>query len=100
MSHDPRRFERSNLAQSTRRPPISRAYDLTETKLSGYLGSDPLNPYPRFGGRFYWHQARNLLEAANVTALYTAMFDEVDEGTAMFKLAGIAMRARSLIHLP
>ena len=46
MSHDPRRFERSNLAQSTRRPPISRAYDLTETKLSGYLGSDPLNPNP------------------------------------------------------
>jgi len=44
------------------------------------------NPIPRRGGRFYWHQVERALEAGS-TMLYGAMFDEVDEGTAMFKLA-------------
>jgi hypothetical protein len=46
----------------------------------------PLNPIPRRGGRFFWHQVERALEAG-ATMLYAAMFDEVDEGTAMFKLA-------------
>ncbi len=46
----------------------------------------PFNPIPRRGGRFYWRQVERALEAGS-TMLYGAMFDEVDEGTAMFKLA-------------
>ncbi|MFL6278925.1 MAG: glycoside hydrolase family 71/99-like protein [Vicinamibacterales bacterium] len=46
----------------------------------------PFNPIPRRGGRFYWHQIERALQAG-VTMMYGAMFDEVDEGTAMFKLA-------------
>jgi hypothetical protein len=45
-----------------------------------------LNQIPRLGGAFYWRQAYNAI-SAGATMLYVAMFDEVDEGTAMFKLA-------------
>jgi hypothetical protein len=44
------------------------------------------NPIPRLGGRFYWRQVGRALELGN-SMLYGAMFDEVDEGTAMFKVA-------------
>ncbi|WP_338399210.1 T9SS type A sorting domain-containing protein [Persicobacter psychrovividus] len=44
-----------------------------------------LNQIPRHGGDFYWHQAYKAIEA-NVDFLYTAMFDELDEATAMFKM--------------
>ena len=46
----------------------------------------PSNPIPRRGGRFFWHQIERALQAG-ATMVYAAMFDEVDEGTAMFKLA-------------
>ena len=46
----------------------------------------PSNPIPRRGGRFFWHQIERALQAGT-TMVYGAMFDEVDEGTAMFKLA-------------
>jgi len=46
----------------------------------------PLNRIPRHGGRFYWRQVGRALQAGS-TMLYCAMFDEVDEGTAMFKVA-------------
>lgn len=46
----------------------------------------PLNQIPRNGGTFYWRQVYNAI-AAHCTMIYGAMFDEVDEGTAMFKLA-------------
>lgn len=46
----------------------------------------PLNQIPRRGGRLYWRQVWNALDAG-ATMLKTAMFDEVDEGTAMFKVA-------------
>ena len=46
----------------------------------------PSNRIPRRGGRFYWRQVGRALQAGN-TMLYSAMFDEVDEGTAMFKIA-------------
>jgi hypothetical protein len=43
---------------------------------------------PREGGKFYWTQVRNALSPeVGAIMLYVAMFDEVDEGTAMFKLA-------------
>ena len=43
------------------------------------------NEIPRLGGAFYWTQARNAIDAG-VRMIYNAMFDEVDEGTAMFKI--------------
>jgi len=50
-----------------------------------FPGSQP-NLIPRHAGHFYWRQAYNAI-SANCTMIYGAMFDEVDEGTAMFKLA-------------
>ena len=44
------------------------------------------------GGRFYWRQVERALRAGN-TMMYGAMFDEVDEGTAMFKVAASARDA-------
>jgi len=49
--------------------------------------NNPLNEIPRAGGRFFNRQAQLLLTTAGVNMIYVAMFDEVDEGTAMFKLA-------------
>ena len=50
------------------------------------MNGSTLNQIPRIGGRFYWRQAYNAV-SAGCTMIYGAMFDEVDEGTAMFKLA-------------
>jgi hypothetical protein len=50
------------------------------------LAGGPSNEIPRRGGAFYWRQVWNAV-GAGATMLKTAMFDEVDEGTAMFKLA-------------
>jgi hypothetical protein len=52
----------------------------------------PLNEIPRRGGRFFWSQVEQAVAAGN-TMLYAAMFDEVDEGTAMFKVAADAAGA-------
>lgn len=46
----------------------------------------PQNAIPRNKGEFLWRQAYNA-KAAGVKMLKIAMFDEVDESTAMFKLA-------------
>lgn len=48
--------------------------------------ASPSNQIPRRGGRFFWRQVYNAT-GAGATTLFGAMFDEVDEGTAMFKLA-------------
>lgn len=53
------------------------------------LNKGPFNQIPRNGGTFYWRQVYNAL-SAGCTMIYGAMFDEVDEGTAMFKLAPTA----------
>ncbi|WP_299664729.1 T9SS type A sorting domain-containing protein [uncultured Polaribacter sp.] len=42
------------------------------------------NQIPRNGGKFYWRQAFNAIDAG-AKYIYVAMFDEVDEATAMFK---------------
>jgi hypothetical protein len=53
------------------------------------LNNGPFNQIPRAGGTFYWRQAYNAIRS-NCTMLYGAMFDEVDEGTAMYKLVPTA----------
>jgi len=45
----------------------------------------PLNQIPRNGGSFYWRQVYDALHAG-CNMIYGAMFDEVNEGTAMYKL--------------
>ena len=50
------------------------------------LNSGPLNQIPRNGGQFYWRQAYDAVSAGS-TMIFGAMFDECDEGTAMFKVA-------------
>jgi len=46
----------------------------------------PLNQIPRLRGQFLWSQFCQA-RRANASMAYVAMFDEVDEGTAIFKCA-------------
>ena len=48
-------------------------------------GNDPGPVLERRGGEFFWSQAVAARQAG-ATAAYIAMFDEVDEGTAIFKI--------------
>jgi hypothetical protein len=50
-----------------------------------HYGSTPLNQIPRLGGQFLWDQVKAAVDAGS-TMIYQAMFDEVDEGTAIFKV--------------
>lgn len=51
-----------------------------------HSGSTPLNQIPRNGGQFLWDQVYSHINTVGATMLYVAMFDEVDEGTAIFKV--------------
>jgi hypothetical protein len=53
------------------------------------FNSSPVNQIPRNAGNFYWRQAYNAV-SAGCAMVYGAMFDEMDEGTAMLKLAPTA----------
>jgi hypothetical protein len=65
-----------------------RGFDYLPVAFPGFswhnMKGDPLDAIPRLQGRFFWSQ---VVAAKNVGAqmLYVAMFDEVDEGTAIFK---------------
>ena len=50
------------------------------------------NPFPRMGGRFWWHQLYNAI-STGATMIYGAMFDENDESTAIYKVAPTAAQA-------
>jgi hypothetical protein len=52
---------------------------------AGWAGKSPLNQIPRDCGAFYTRQIDNAIKAG-ARMLYTAMFDEINEGTAIFKL--------------
>ena len=41
---------------------------------------------PRNGGQFLWDQIYNAIDSG-AEMIYVAMFDEIDEGTAIFKCA-------------
>ncbi len=54
-----------------------------------YHNAEPEKVYnskPRLGGQFYWSQVSNVV-SAHATMIYNAMFDEIDEGTAMYKVS-------------
>jgi glycoprotein endo-alpha-1,2-mannosidase len=46
----------------------------------------PQNQIPRDRGQFFWRQLTDAI-AAGVPMIYIAMFDEIDEGTAIFKIS-------------
>jgi len=55
--------------------------------LSRYAFPDDVKPVgsiPREGGRFYWQQLSTAIRSG-ASMIYVAMFDEVNEGTAIFK---------------
>ena len=53
---------------------------------NNYKPQKPFNEIPRNGGTFMWRQMYNAV-AAGSKMIYVAMFDEVDEATAIFKIA-------------
>jgi hypothetical protein len=53
-------------------------------------GATPLNAIPRRSGSFLHRQLDNVLRRARAGAVFGAMFDELDEGTAMMKIAATA----------
>jgi hypothetical protein len=57
-------------------------YNLSKTEFSG--AKHVSNQIPREKGRFYWDQISTAVDSG-AKMLYVAMFDEMDEGTAIFK---------------
>lgn len=51
---------------------------------------------PRLGGRFYWDQLITLM-GAGTQMIYVAMFDEIDEGTAIMKVSDTPPNSEKLI---
>jgi hypothetical protein len=47
-------------------------------------GQDPHDAIPRLKGRFYWGLVTTAIQSG-AKMLYVAMFDEIDEATAIFK---------------
>jgi hypothetical protein len=58
-------------------------YNLSKTEFGG---GRPLNQIPREKGQFYWNEF-GAAKTAGAKMFYVAMFDEMDEGTAIFKCA-------------
>jgi hypothetical protein len=62
-------------------PVVYPGFGWTNLKGKGAAGAT----VPRLGGRFYWRQFVTAAELG-IDMAYVAMFDEVDEGTAVFKV--------------
>ena len=60
-----------------------RNLSLAKPELARYTAYDAI---PRLGGKFYWDQMTASIEAG-AKMIYVAMFDEIDEGTAIFKVS-------------
>lgn len=45
-----------------------------------------INSIPRDGGKFMWRMAYKYAANPNISSIWVAQFDEVDEGTAIFKV--------------
>jgi len=56
-------------------------YNLSKIEFGGV---HPLNQIPRQKGKFYWNLISTAINCGS-KMLYVAMFDEIDEGTAIFK---------------
>jgi len=54
------------------------------SRMSKRIEAKPVGSIPRQGGKFYWNQIYTAL-TAGADMVYVAMFDEVNEGTAIFK---------------
>ncbi|MBM4152027.1 MAG: PASTA domain-containing protein, partial [Kiritimatiellaceae bacterium] len=60
---------------------------------------DEFNSRPRLGGNYLWRQAYNA-KMAGAKMLYLAMFDEVDESTALFKTTDMEETSPQVISTP
>lgn len=61
----------------------------TQTKWNNGTPIFPETKYdatPRLGGKFFWYQVGTYVDNG-ANAIFVAMFDEIDEGTAVFKCA-------------
>ena len=59
----------------------------------------PSNQIPRNKGNFYWKQMAGYIDGG-AEMIYVAMFDEVDEGTAIFKCDKIVPEGGKSIFIP
>ena len=48
--------------------------------------TEPINAIPRQGGNFFWKQAHAFAANSNITSVWLAQIDELDEGTAIIKV--------------
>jgi hypothetical protein len=68
-------------------PVVFPGYSFSNASLARHQPDKAIpNQIPRRCGDFYDHQVTNAINSG-ARMVYTAMFDEVDEGTAMFKIA-------------
>jgi hypothetical protein len=56
------------------------------SRFESRTGAQPLNQIPRVHGDFYWNQISTAV-SSGATMFYVAMFDELDEGTAILKIS-------------
>jgi hypothetical protein len=66
-------------------PVVFPGYSFANTNRATGQPATPSNQIPRECGLFYWRQVYDAL-GAGATMLYGAMFDELNEGTSMFKM--------------
>lgn len=70
-------------------PVVWPGFSWSYRKNNNATGNYPFNEIPRRGGTFLWRQLYNsisIFPAPDQAQVYVAMFDEVNEGTAVFKV--------------